>query len=93
MAPLTLFPALLFIIGAVAPAAAQDYPSRPITIVVSTAAGGGNDIMARLIGERMSRILGREIVVENRPGESEWVKCSKVVKDAGIAANCAPRSS
>lgn len=49
-------------------AQAQDYPARPITIVVSTAAGGGNDIMARVIGERMSRTLGQQIVVENRPG-------------------------
>ena len=49
-------------------AQAQDYPTRPITLVVSTAAGGGNDIMARVIGERMSRTLGQQIVVENRPG-------------------------
>ena len=49
---------------------AQDYPTRPITLVVSTAPGGGNDIMARVIGERMSRTLGQQIVVENRPGAS-----------------------
>ncbi|MBX9840515.1 MAG: tripartite tricarboxylate transporter substrate binding protein [Xanthobacteraceae bacterium] len=82
MAPLKLFPALLFILGAAAPAAAQDYPSRPITIVVSTAAGGGNDIMARVIGERMSRILGREIVVENRPGAGGTTATRQIAKSA-----------
>ena len=58
MAPRAFIAALLFSLTASA-AVAQDYPSRPITIVVSTAAGGGNDIMARVIGERMSRTLGQ----------------------------------
>jgi tripartite-type tricarboxylate transporter receptor subunit TctC len=53
---------------AIPDAAAQDYPSRPITLVVSTAAGGGNDIIARVVGEHMSRTLGQQVVVENRPG-------------------------
>jgi tripartite-type tricarboxylate transporter receptor subunit TctC len=59
---------LLAAATAIGGANAQDYPTRPITIVVSTAPGGGNDIMARVIGERMSRTLGQQIVVENRPG-------------------------
>jgi len=46
----------------------DDFPSRPITLIVPFAPGGGNDIMARLIGERMSRALGQQIVVENRAG-------------------------
>ena len=59
---------------------AQDYPSRPITIVVSTAAGGGNDIMARVIGERMSRTLGQQIVVENRPGAGGTTATRQIAK-------------
>jgi tripartite-type tricarboxylate transporter receptor subunit TctC len=49
-------------------ASAQDYPSRPITLVVPYAAGGGNDIMARTVAEKMSRTLGQQMVIENRAG-------------------------
>jgi len=52
-----------------APARAQsDYPSRPIHMVVGFAAGGGNDIFARLVGAKMGDVLGQTIVVENKPG-------------------------
>jgi tripartite-type tricarboxylate transporter receptor subunit TctC len=49
-------------------AGAQDYPTRPITLVVPYAAGGGNDVMARVVAEKMSVRLGQQIVIENRPG-------------------------
>ncbi len=49
-------------------AVAQDYPERPITLVVPYAAGGGNDVMARIVGEKMSKTLGQQIVIENRGG-------------------------
>jgi len=61
--------ALALSAAAIAPAAAQsDYPSRPIKLIVGFAAGGGNDIFARLVGAKVSEILGQSVVVENRPG-------------------------
>ena len=60
---------LLAILCFAAPAAqAQEYPNRPITIVVPLAAGTGMDIIARLYGERLAAALGRPVVIENRPG-------------------------
>ncbi len=54
---------------ALAPAHAQsDYPNRPVHLVVGFAAGGGNDIFARLVGAKMGDILGQTFVIENKPG-------------------------
>ncbi|SFJ81563.1 hypothetical protein SAMN05216304_115100 [Bosea sp. OK403] len=52
-----------------APAAAQDsYPSKPITMIVPFAAGGSSDVIARLVGDEMGRVLGQRIVMENMGG-------------------------
>ena len=52
-----------------APAAAQqNYPDRPIRIVVPFPAGGPSDVLARIIGERMSRDFGQGVFIDNRPG-------------------------
>jgi len=49
-------------------AMAQTYPSRPVRLIVTTAAGGSPDIIARLIGQWLSERLGQPIIVDNRPG-------------------------
>jgi tripartite-type tricarboxylate transporter receptor subunit TctC len=48
--------------------AAEPYPDRPITLIVPYAAGGSSDVLARLIGERMSKSLGQQVVIDNRAG-------------------------
>jgi tripartite-type tricarboxylate transporter receptor subunit TctC len=55
-------------LGIVESATAQVYPSRPITMIVPFAAGGGTDVSARIVGEHMSRTLGQQIVMENIAG-------------------------
>ncbi|MFL4971198.1 MAG: Bug family tripartite tricarboxylate transporter substrate binding protein [Xanthobacteraceae bacterium] len=64
------------------PAVAQDYPTRPITLVVPYAAGGGNDVMARTVADTMSRMLGQQIVVENRAGAGGTIATRQVAKSA-----------
>src|SRR5262249_44060134 len=64
------------------PVSAQDYPTRPITLVVPYAAGGGNDVMARTVADTMSRELGQQIVVENRAGAGGTIATRQVAKSA-----------
>src|SRR5262249_32886825 len=47
---------------------AQTYPTRPVRIIVGFAAGGGNDVLARLVGQHLSERLGQPFVIENRTG-------------------------
>jgi tripartite-type tricarboxylate transporter receptor subunit TctC len=49
-------------------ALADDYPSRPVTLIVPQAPGGGNDTIARIIAQKMTQSLGQQVIVENRPG-------------------------
>jgi tripartite-type tricarboxylate transporter receptor subunit TctC len=62
------------------PAAAQTYPTRPVTIVVPFAAGGGNDILARLIAQHMGHALGQQFVIENRAGAGGTIGARAVAK-------------
>jgi tripartite-type tricarboxylate transporter receptor subunit TctC len=63
-----------------ATAHAETYPSRPITLLVPAAAGGGNDTVARTVAERMSRLLGQQIVIENRPGAGGSLAARQVAR-------------
>jgi putative tricarboxylic transport membrane protein len=62
------------------PAGAQDWPVRPITIVVPFAAGGPIDVVARVITPRMSELLGQQVIVDNIPGAGGMVGASRVSK-------------
>jgi tripartite-type tricarboxylate transporter receptor subunit TctC len=68
---------------AAAPAAAQTYPTRPITLVIPLPPGGTNDIMARAVADKLGAALGQQVVVENRPsGGSGTVATRQVAKSA-----------
>jgi len=66
--------------SAAGPAAAQVYPARPVTIVVPFAAGGGNDILARLLAQHMGQALGQQFVIENRAGAGGTIGARAVAK-------------
>jgi len=72
--------ALAAIFTGALPVAAQDYPARPITLVVPFPAGGGNDALARVVAEKMSRTLGQQVVVENRGGAGGTIATRAVAK-------------
>src|SRR5207302_11060734 len=74
--------ALAAIFTGALPCAAQDYPTRPITLVVPFPAGGGNDALARAVAEKMSRTLGQQVVVENRGGAGGTIATRAVAKTA-----------
>jgi tripartite-type tricarboxylate transporter receptor subunit TctC len=58
---------------------AQDYPTRPVRLIVGFAPAGGTDIMARLIGQWLSERLGQQFVIENRPGAASNIGTEMVV--------------
>jgi len=63
-------------------AVAQDWPSKPIRFIVSQAAGGTPDILCRLVTDRVSRRLGQQIVIENRPGGANSIAAQAVARSA-----------
>jgi len=61
-------------------AAAQNWPTRPVTLVVPFAPGGGTDVLSRIIGRRLSELLGQQVVVENVGGAGGMVGSARVAK-------------
>ena len=64
------------------PARAQDYPTRPITMIVPYPAGGGVDAMGRLVGQKLSVALGQQVVIENRGGAGGMIGTRDAAKAA-----------
>src|SRR5262245_35971945 len=65
---------------AVSHATAQDYPARPIMLVVPFAPGGGNDTLARLVAQHMSKALGQQVVIDNRAGAGGTIATRQVAR-------------
>jgi len=62
------------------PSFAQQWPAKPVRMVVGFPPGGGTDVLARLVAERLSQIWGQQVVVENRPGASATIASGVVAK-------------
>jgi tripartite-type tricarboxylate transporter receptor subunit TctC len=71
-----------FAINAALPAAAQDYPSRPITVVVPFPAGGPTDSVGRILAERMRTSLGQSVIIENVSGAGGSIGIGRVARAA-----------
>lgn len=63
-------------------AAAQDYPTRPITLLVPFPAGGGNDTLARIVAAKLTVALGQQVIVDNRPGAAGVIGTRAAAKAA-----------
>ena len=74
-----LIGAVVVVLG-LGPAAAQDYPNKPITIVVPAAAGGPTDTISRITAQAMSKLLGQQIVIENVGGAGGTIGTGRVVR-------------
>ncbi len=69
-------------LAAVLPAAAQDYPAKPILMLMPLQAGSAVDVMLRIVAQKMSDNLGRQVVVENQPGAAGMIGAERVKRAA-----------
>jgi tripartite-type tricarboxylate transporter receptor subunit TctC len=72
----------LVLVAAAAGAFGQTYPSKPIRIVVGFPPGGGNDIIARMVGAKMQESWGQPVVIDNKPGANSIIAAEFVAKSA-----------
>jgi tripartite-type tricarboxylate transporter receptor subunit TctC len=70
------------LLSALAPAAAQEWPARPVTMVVPFAPGSGSDILGRIIGPRLAEKLGASVIIENVGGAGGMIGAARVMKAA-----------
>ena len=73
---------LLFALSASVPAAAQDYPDRPIRVVMTYTAGGVSEAIIRLLAPKMEEVLGQKLIVEAKPGAAGNIGTIEVAKSA-----------
>ena len=71
---------------------ADDFPSRPVTIIVASTPGGGTDIVSRIVGEQLSKQLGQPVIVDNRPGAGSVTGTVVAAKAAPDGTRCRPAS-
>ena len=76
------FLALVALCAAAAGACAQAYPSKPIRMVVGFPPGGGNDIIARMVGSKMQEAWGQPVLIDNKPGANSIIAAEYVAKSA-----------
>ena len=74
--------AALLVVLATSPSHAQNYPNRPLRLIVPFAAGGAVDVLARLLGAKLSDQIGQPVIVENRPGAGGTLAADAVAKSA-----------
>ena len=80
--PIRMAAALAALLGVGVPAGAQSWPERPLTMVIPFAAGGAVDIMGRILGARLSEILGQRVIIENAGGAGGMSGAYRVAKAA-----------
>jgi len=68
--------------------AQQDYPSKPIRMIVGVAPGGATDILARAVGQRLAEVFKQQVIVENRPGANHII--GGEIKAVLIRSSCRP---
>jgi len=74
--------ALAVLAGVAGPATAQDYPTRPVTLIIPFAAGGPTDVLGRIVGARMGEVLGQQVVIENVGGAGGMTGSARVAQSA-----------
>jgi tripartite-type tricarboxylate transporter receptor subunit TctC len=80
MQKLIIGAALAAFVTAATPATAQTYPTRPVTMVIPFAAGGPTDVLGRIVGARMSELLGQQVVIENVGGAGGMTGSARVAQ-------------
>src|SRR4029453_13982400 len=74
--------AAAFAIAVAIPAVAQDWPAKPITMVIPFAPGGALDVVARIVGPRLSEVLGKPVIIENVGGAGGMTGGQRIAKAA-----------
>jgi tripartite-type tricarboxylate transporter receptor subunit TctC len=74
--------AIAGLLACAAPAAAQGFPAKPIRYIISFPPGGSNDIVARIIGARITELLGPQVIIDNRPGGGANIGAEAVARSA-----------